>query len=145
MTLRCVLDEGPDPKDDLNFVSWHPKGNVLLTGGKDNLIWLMNGTNGNYISCLGGHKDEVLSASFTECDQGKLIVSSSADKTIRVWSPRKAQQGNGGECLRVIKLSHQGSSWHDAAINCFALHHSQPLIVSGDLTGQVFCSNYQTG
>jgi len=46
LQLKCVIDAGPDPKDDMNFVSWHPKGNLLLTGGKDTLIWLINGVNG---------------------------------------------------------------------------------------------------
>ena len=40
------VDEGPDVKDDMNFIQWHSKGNVFITGGKDNLIWLLNGLNG---------------------------------------------------------------------------------------------------
>jgi len=35
--------------------------------------------------------------------------------------------------------------FHKAAINCFILHHEQNLVVSGDLNGQVFYSNYMTG
>jgi angio-associated migratory cell protein len=90
MKLKCIIEEGPDTKDDMNFITWHPKGNVFLTGGKDNLIWLLNGANGNFIGCLAGHKAEVLMASFTNADGGKLVVSSSVDLTLRVWSPRKA-------------------------------------------------------
>ena len=37
------VTEGPDNSDDMEFVQWHPKGNVFITGGKDKLIWLMNG------------------------------------------------------------------------------------------------------
>ena len=40
-TLKCALEDGPS--EDLNFLEWHPKGNVLITGGKDLLIWMFNG------------------------------------------------------------------------------------------------------
>jgi ribosome assembly protein SQT1 len=42
--LKYTLDDGPS--DDLNFLEWHPKGNVLITGGKDYMIWMFNGQNG---------------------------------------------------------------------------------------------------
>lgn len=31
------------PSEDMNFLEWHPKGNVVLTGGKDMMIWMFNG------------------------------------------------------------------------------------------------------
>ena len=137
--MKCTVTEGPDLKDDMNFVQWHPKGNLILTGGKDNLLWLMNGLNGQYIGCMSGHKDKIYNAEFTIVGGGKLVVSCSADETIKVWSPKN------GECIRTISKTHPHSQWHSAPINCFALHHTQPLIISGDLTGTVCCSNYATG
>lgn len=85
--LKCTLEGGST--DDLLFLEWHPKGNVILTGGKDYMIWMFNGVNGEYINCFSGHEDEVTSAQFTINDSGKHILSSSADKTIRLWSPMK--------------------------------------------------------
>jgi len=35
--------------------------------------------------------------------------------------------------------------FHKAPINCFALHPTSNIIVSGDLEGGVFYSNYVTG
>jgi WD40 repeat protein len=87
-TLKCKLENGPSEKDDINFVKWHPKGNAILCGGKDYMLWLMNGSSGDFLASLSGHEDEVLMAKFTP-NGGKNIVSSSADKTIRVWSPIK--------------------------------------------------------
>lgn len=87
--LKYTITDGPT--EDLNFVEWHPKGNVFITGGKDYLIWLYNGANGTFIQCLAGHEAEVLVAMFTLNDGGKHVVSSSADKTIRLWSPLKNQ------------------------------------------------------
>jgi len=109
-----VITDGPT--EDLNFLEWHPKGNVFITGGKDYLIWLYNGGNGTFISCLAGHEAEVFQAKFTINDGGKHVVSSSADKTIRVWAPLK------NECLRIIKntsVSGVSGKFHEADINCF--------------------------
>ena len=41
--FKLKVTEGPDQADDMEFVQWHPKGNVFITGGKDKLIWLING------------------------------------------------------------------------------------------------------
>jgi WD40 repeat protein len=87
-TLKCKLENGPSETDDINFVEWHPKGNAILCGGKDYMLWLINGSTGDFLASLSGHQDEVLMAKFTP-NGGKHIVSSSADKTIRVWSPIK--------------------------------------------------------
>ena len=84
-TLKKAIDS--IPQEDLNFVQWHVKAPVLLTGGKDYMIWVLNGQNGKVMANLIGHEEEVLNAEFTKHDSGKQIVSCSADKTIRVWSP----------------------------------------------------------
>jgi WD40 repeat protein len=86
--LKCVIEEGPDDKTDINFIRWHPKANLIMVGGTDNMIWLLNGANGKFIDCLSGHKNEVLEAKFSVCDGGKFIISSSADKSIKVWKPQ---------------------------------------------------------
>lgn len=60
---------------------------MLITGGKDFMVWLVNALNGKILASLIGHEEEVLSARFTLEDKGKHIVSISSDKTVRVWSP----------------------------------------------------------
>ena len=87
--MKCKLEQGPSPDTDITFAEWHPKGNAILCGGQDFMIWLMNGATGDFLACFSGHEDDVLNAMFTPSNGGKLIVSSSADKTIRVWSPVK--------------------------------------------------------
>ena len=74
---------------NLCFVEWHPKGNVILTGGKDYMIWMFNGQNGEFLSCFSGHEGDVIQAQFTLNDNGKHVLSCSSDKTIRLWSPMK--------------------------------------------------------
>ena len=51
------------------------------------MVWLVNALNGKILANFIGHEDEVLTAKFTLEDKGKHIVSVSADKTIRTWSP----------------------------------------------------------
>ena len=48
------------------------------------------------------------------------------------------------ENVKTLKKAHEKAVWHEEAINCFALHNEQSLIVSGDLDGRVFCSNYMS-
>lgn len=85
--LQATLE---GPSDDMNFVEWHPKGNVILLGGKDMMIWMFNAQNGQYVNSFSGHQKEVLLAKFSMNDGGKHIISASADATIKVWSPMKA-------------------------------------------------------
>ena len=95
-SVKCKLENGPAETDDILFCEWHPKGNAIICGGKDYMIWLMNGATGDFLASFSGHEDEVLAAQFSP-NGGKLIISSSADKTIRVWSPIK------NNCVNVIK------------------------------------------
>jgi len=73
------------------FVEWHPKGNVLITGGKDYMVWMLNGLSGEILGNFIGHEADVTSAVFTLWDNGKQILSASEDKTLRLWSPLKAE------------------------------------------------------
>lgn len=136
LKLKTKLENGPAEKDDILFVEWHPKGNAILCGGADYMLYLLNGATGEFLGCFSGHEGPVHMGHFTP--NGKLIISSSEDKTIRVWSPIKQ------ECVSVIKSSN-GKKFHECAINVFAIHPELPIIFSGDLAGGVFSSNYQTG
>jgi len=133
-TLKKTLDNIPN--EDLNFVEWHANAPVLMTGGKDYMIWIVNAINGKIMANLIGHEEEVLRASFTLDDKGKHIVSSSADMTIRVWSPLQ------NEGLVTIRSYGKMSSkpFHDSQILCFALHPDMPVVLSGDEDGCVFAS-----
>jgi WD40 repeat protein len=133
-SLKCTIEETPE--EDINFIKWHPKGNVVLCGARDFSLWMFNGINGEYMACFTGHEEDVLAGDFTRNNDGKQVISTSADCSIRLWSPAKHT------CLQVTKHAH---SFHQAGINCFALHHEKPIIVSGDLDGDVYLSTYTTG
>lgn len=94
-TLKRIIDS--IPQEDLNFVEWHSQAPVLMTGGKDYMIWLVNAVNGKIMANLIGHEDEVINAKFTMEDRGKHIVSCSIDKSIKIWSPLSS------ECVITLK------------------------------------------
>ena len=94
-SLKQTIDQVP--QEDLNFVEWHQNAPLLLTGGKDLMVWLVNAVNGKVMANFIGHEDEVVMAKFTQADGGKQIVGCSVDGSIRVWSPLQ------GECLKVIR------------------------------------------
>lgn len=62
-TLKKTIDE--IPQADLNFVEWHPKAPLVLTGGKDYMVWLVNAISGKIMASLAGHDSDVTNALFT--------------------------------------------------------------------------------
>lgn len=97
------------------------------------MVWMLHAVNGKVMASFGGHEDDVTGAAFSPFDGGKHIVSISADRTIRTWSPLKS------DCVMTIRPDQTGK-FHQEAILCLALHHERPLIISGDSEGRVIAS-----
>lgn len=135
--LKTLVEE--IPIEDMNFVEWHPTAPLFLIGGKDYMIWMVNAVSGKVMANFIGHEEEVLMARFSLFDGGKQVVSCSSDKTVRLWSPIK------GECLMTVRNGTGKMPYHEEAIQCFALHPSRPLILTGGSDGTVFGAHYQTG
>lgn len=127
------------PAEDMNFLEWHPTAPLFLTGGKDFMIWMVNAGNGKVMNSFIGHDQDVLMAQFTKADGGKQIVSCSADKTVKLWHP------NQGECIMTTRNGGDKKPYHDDEIQCFALHPSRPLIMTGGSEGSVYGAHYVTG
>lgn len=94
----------------MNFVEWHASAPVLMTGGKDYMIWIVNAINGKVMANLIGHEEEVLKAVFSIEDRGKHVVSASADNSIRVWSPLSQ------ECVTKLRsfTGNSGKPFHES-------------------------------
>lgn len=79
-------------------VSLNPEGNKAAIGLYDGSIWILDLKPGisanNFRKILSGHKDKILSASFSR--DGNIIVSCSKDKTIRIWDTET------GKCINVL-------------------------------------------
>ena len=76
-----------DGPGDVEWLRWHPKGDVILCGGNDGTCWMWLATSGGCMRVFAGHDGAVLCGAFT-CD-GKQIVTGSADGSVRVWAPKK--------------------------------------------------------
>ena len=119
--------EGPG---DVEWLGWHPKGDVVLCGACDGTLWMWLATSGACMRVFAGHDGAVLCGGFT-CD-GKKIVSGSADGSIRVWNPRK------GACAHAF-LPHKGGPpaqnahivMTQGAVSCLAFHPTDPDLVLG--------------
>lgn len=85
-----------------------------------------------------GHEGDVLGAQFTKEDGGKHIVSISADKTVKYWKPVD------GTCIQTTRNGGK-IGYHEDEIQCFDLHPSRPLIMTGDVKGRVCGAHFGTG
>merc|ERR1719473_246010 len=74
------------PGEDISWIDWHPKGNVLVAGSNDCTAWMWNATKGAQMQCFVGHGGALLCGGFLP--NGKLLVTGSEDGTARVWSPK---------------------------------------------------------
>lgn len=122
-----------DSSEDLTFCKWHPKGNAVVAGSRDMLVWMWNALNGEFTT-FAGHSDAVTCGGFSP--DGKRIISGSDDCTVRVWAP------SSGECLRTIQKA-KGVTFHEAPVSALAMCGF--TVVSGDRDGLVFISSYKTG
>eukprot|EP00904_Undaria_pinnatifida_P014197 jgi/Undpi1/9908/HiC_scaffold_28.g12362.m1 len=120
--LKHVL-EGPE---DIECLTWHTVGNVLLTGSQDGTVWMWEATAGTCMQVFAGHEKKVSCVMFTS--SGKAVVTGSDDATVRVWAPRT------GECRHAFS----GHGFHVGAVTCLASHPDpaqSPLVMSGGEDG----------
>jgi len=102
------------------------------------MVWLINALTGKIMASLAGHDADVTFGMFSQHDQNKHIVSSSADCTLKVWKPLQ------NECILTVR-PRSDKKYHATPILCFALHPEMPLAISGDESGQVFACHIMTG
>lgn len=84
---RCVVKEICEHNEEVRAVSFSPDGKYLISGSFDSKIKIFD-VNDNF-RLLGelNHNDRVVSAKWHP--EIPLIISTSADKTARVWIPEK--------------------------------------------------------
>ena len=99
----------------VSCLSFSHDGEIMATGGSDHFVKIW-GTKGELVQTLKGHSKTVIRVLFhpTKLD---ILVSSSADHTIRFWNYLD------GEMLRVFPS-------HRTSITCMAFHPSGNILVS---------------
>ncbi|KAH8055683.1 hypothetical protein JL722_8026 [Aureococcus anophagefferens] len=119
-----------DGPGDVEWLKWHPKGDVVLCGSGDGTCWMWLATSGGCMRVFAGHEGPVLCGAFT-CD-GKQIVTGSADGSVRVWAPKK------GVCKHAWLPRGHGAPPGDrgmllmsnGAITALDVHPSDPELVA---------------
>lgn len=121
------------PTDDVHWLAWHPKGNVIAAGSEDCTVWMWNATTGAVMQVFGGHTAPVSCGAWTP--SGKSLVTSDAAGVTKVWS------GKTGACT----ATYSGHGWHEQGIVSMAVHSSQPLLMAGGEDGTARLVSLQTG
>ena len=108
------------PGGGLEWVRWHPKGDVVLAGSEDFTAWMWNARDGALMQVFAGHSASVSCGGFAP--DGKSVATGSSDGSLRLWAPRT------GECATLF----MGHPFHDGPVTCLDFHPStEGLIVTG--------------
>ncbi|EIW84275.1 ribosome biogenesis protein Sqt1 [Coniophora puteana RWD-64-598 SS2] len=124
--------QGPD---EVIWLRWHPRGNVLLAGSNDSMVWLWQLPSGNTMQVFAGHTGPVQCGEFTP--DGKRVVTACADGSLIMWDPRSP--------TAVFKLSPQDARFDTGGITSLAVNPSSTLAVVGGHDGSVRIINLTKG
>ncbi|BGP51241.1 60S ribosomal subunit assembly or modification protein [Rhodotorula kratochvilovae] len=125
--------EGPD---EVNWLDWHPKGNVLMAGGADGTVWVWNLPSGTTMHVLSGHNSPVTCGRFTP--DGKKILTASEDSMLILWDPRTGEA--------VHKLTSADARFRlEGGINCVAINPASTVAIVGGAEGGLRAVNLVQG
>ena len=111
----------------VQWLRWHPKGNVLLAGSNDSTVWLWQLPSGNTMQVFAGHTAPVQCGDFTP--DGKRIITADAEGTLIFWDPRSPTP--------VFKLTSADARFDMEGITALAVNPASTLAVVGGTTGSV--------
>ncbi|GLB40424.1 putative WD domain, G-beta repeat [Lyophyllum shimeji] len=124
--------QGPD---EVMFLRWHPKGNVLLAGSNDSTVWLWQLPSGNTMQVFAGHSGAVNCGEFTP--DGKRIITACADGSLIFWDPRSPTP--------VFKLTGDDARFNLDGITSLKVNPASTLAVIGGAAGGVRVVNLSKG
>ncbi|KAJ8561219.1 hypothetical protein K7X08_027409 [Anisodus acutangulus] len=106
----------------LSLDIYYPK-DIIATGGVDSNAVIFDRPSGQIVSTLSGHSKRVTSVRFAA--EGELVVTGSADKTVRLW--QSSENGN-YDCRLTLKD-------HNAEVQAVTVHATNKYFVSASLDG----------
>ncbi|KAJ1664113.1 60S ribosomal subunit assembly or modification protein [Coemansia sp. RSA 1813] len=130
---KCATLEGPD---EVQWVEWHPKGNVLLAGGSgDGSMWMWSLPNGDFMNVFNGHSVPVTCGRFT--NNGRNIVSGAEDGSLIIWDPKTASV--------VRRFSPDDERFHQDGITTLALSKDDQVVLTGSMDGTARLVHFNNG
>nr|GMD59795.1 pre-mRNA-processing factor 19 [Ipomoea batatas] len=101
---------------------------IVATGGIDNNAIIFDRSSEQIISTLSGHSKRVTNVKFAV--EGEVVVTSSADKTVRVW---QGSENGSYDCRHILKD-------HTAEVQAVTIHATNNYFVTASLDG-TWCFN----
>lgn len=135
-----------DHTKDVKQIVWHPHYNILVSCSYDDTVKLFHkdGDDWNCFQTLTTHSSTVWSADFSE--SGQYLVTSSDDRTVRVWKNHShdklpAVEANSWKCVSVIQGYHSRSiydvSWSKTSDVIASCSGDNSLVIYGrDSSGE---------
>ncbi|CAH9137331.1 unnamed protein product [Cuscuta epithymum] len=130
--LNCYPLHKTNKPGILSLDICYPK-DIIATGGIDNNAVIFNRSSEQIISTLSGHTKRVTSVKFAA--EGEVVVTSSADKTVRVW--KESDNGN-YDCRHVLKD-------HTAEVQAVTIHATNDYFVTASLDSTWCFYEFATG
>ncbi|ORY92277.1 WD40-repeat-containing domain protein [Syncephalastrum racemosum] len=128
----CTAVEGPD---DIIWIDWHPKGNILLAGASDSTVWMWAMPSGKFMNIFNGHAAPVTAGCFTP--DGKKIVTVSEDTSMIVFDPKSANA--------IYRLSGDDARFHTEPLTTVAVNRESTLAITGSMDGKSRLINLTSG
>ncbi|KAI3469835.1 hypothetical protein Pfo_026498 [Paulownia fortunei] len=94
---------------------------IIATAGADSNAVVFDRPSGQVVSTLSGHSKRVTSVKFAA--EGELVVTGSADKTVRVW---RGSEGGNFDCKHILKD-------HTAEVQAVTIHATNNYFVTVSL------------
>jgi ribosome assembly protein SQT1 len=114
---HVVTLDGPE---EIEWINWHPKGNIILAGARDTTLWMWRVPSGQCMNVFAGHSGSVTCGQFTP--DGKWVVSGSEDGSLIVWDPKTA--------ATVIKISGNDTRFHNGIITALSVNPDSTLVAT---------------
>lgn len=130
-----LLQSLDGPSEAMEWIDWHPKGDVILGGSTDFSMWMWNVRSGACMQVFTGHSASVSCGGFTP--DGRLAVScgSEGDPAMRIWDPKT------GNCTMTI----QGHGYHEDGITCVDFSADGTLAMTGSMDCTARFAQLQSG
>jgi len=110
------------------WLTWHPRGPVLVAGASDTTIWMWKLPSGAEMMVFNGHTGSVTCGRFTP--DGRRLVTGSDDGSLIVWDPTS------GAPLAKLKDSDTRFAL-DGGITSLCVSPDNKLVVVGGAAGGI--------
>ncbi|KAI8846477.1 WD40-repeat-containing domain protein [Chytridium lagenaria] len=119
---------------EVTWLRWHPRGNALLCGSSDGIVWMWQIPSGKCLNVFSGHSNSVGLGAFSY--DGKSIITGGDDGNLIVWDPKAATV--------KTRLSISNSRFHTTGITAMGLSHTSNIVMTGAEDGSLILSNLDT-